>query len=173
MAVSPDESVDVVISNCVINLSADKAQVLREAFRVLHPGGRFAVSDVVVRGTIAPEVRASVEAWVGCVAGALEEGGPSIWTRAAPRVFVGSSTMPTPSTYVDPRRTSTEPRSRSTSCHARPSASLIRQPWTKQSAAAAAKRGSHSAINRCVSSGVIVRRRFSVGLGPLTLRATF
>jgi ubiquinone/menaquinone biosynthesis C-methylase UbiE len=68
-----DESVDVVISNCVINLSADKAQVLREAFRVLRPGGRLAVSDVVVRGAIDPAVRASVEAWVGCVAGALDE----------------------------------------------------------------------------------------------------
>ena len=69
-----DESVDVVISNCVINLSADKSQVLREAFRVLRPGGRFAVSDVVVQGRLPAEVRASVEAWVGCVAGALEEG---------------------------------------------------------------------------------------------------
>jgi len=69
----PDESVDVIISNCVINLSADKAEVLREAFRVLRPGGRFAVSDVVVRGEVAPEVRRSMELWVGCVAGALEE----------------------------------------------------------------------------------------------------
>ncbi len=69
----PDESVDVIISNCVINLSADKRQVLREAFRVLKPGGRFAVSDVVVRGRIPPEVRRSMELWVGCVAGALEE----------------------------------------------------------------------------------------------------
>jgi SAM-dependent methyltransferase len=69
----PDASVDVIISNCVINLSADKRQVLREAFRVLKPGGRFAVSDVVVRGTVPPEVRRSMELWVGCVAGALEE----------------------------------------------------------------------------------------------------
>ena len=69
----PDDSVDVVISNCVINLSADKDQVLREAFRVLRPGGRFAVSDVVTRGEIEPEIRASVLAWVGCVAGALDE----------------------------------------------------------------------------------------------------
>jgi len=69
----PDNSVDVVISNCVINLSADKDSVLREAFRVLKPGGRFAVSDVVTRGEIAPEIRQSVLAWVGCVAGALEE----------------------------------------------------------------------------------------------------
>ena len=68
----PDNSVDVVISNCVINLSADKDQVLREAFRVLKPGGRFAVSDVVTRGEIVPEVRRSVLLWVGCVAGALE-----------------------------------------------------------------------------------------------------
>jgi arsenite methyltransferase len=69
----PDESVDVVISNCVVNLAADKAQVLREAFRVLKPGGRFAVSDVVVRGEVPPEVRRSMELWIGCVAGALEE----------------------------------------------------------------------------------------------------
>jgi ubiquinone/menaquinone biosynthesis C-methylase UbiE len=70
----PDRSVDVVISNCVINLSADKGQVLREAYRVLRPGGRFAVSDVVVQGEIPAEVRRNLEAWVGCVAGALEEG---------------------------------------------------------------------------------------------------
>jgi SAM-dependent methyltransferase len=70
----PDSSVDVVISNCVINLSADKARVLREAFRVLKPGGRFAVSDVVIRGEVPPDVRRSMELWVGCVAGALEEG---------------------------------------------------------------------------------------------------
>lgn len=69
----PDNTVDVVISNCVINLSADKDRVLREAFRVLKPGGRFAVSDVVTRGEIAPEVRQSVLLWVGCIAGALEE----------------------------------------------------------------------------------------------------
>jgi arsenite methyltransferase len=67
----PDRSVDVVISNCVINLSADKAQVLGEAYRVLKPGGRFAVSDVVVRGELPLEVRRSMELWVGCVAGAL------------------------------------------------------------------------------------------------------
>src|SRR5204863_9021536 len=69
----PDNSVDVVISNCVINLSADKGRVLREAFRVLKPGGRFAVSDVVVRGEAPPEVRRNMELWIGCVAGALEE----------------------------------------------------------------------------------------------------
>ncbi len=69
----PDASVDVIISNCVINLSADKGQVLREAFRVLRPGGRFAVSDVVVRGETPPEVRRNMELWIGCVAGALEE----------------------------------------------------------------------------------------------------
>lgn len=69
----PDNSVDVVISNCVINLSADKSQVLREAFRVLKPGGRFAVSDVITRGEISPEIRKSVLLWVGCVAGALED----------------------------------------------------------------------------------------------------
>lgn len=69
----PDKTVDVVISNCVINLSADKDKVLREAFRVLKPGGRFAVSDVVVRGTVPDEVRKSMLLWVGCIAGALEE----------------------------------------------------------------------------------------------------
>jgi ubiquinone/menaquinone biosynthesis C-methylase UbiE len=69
----PDSSVDVVISNCVINLSSDKDAVLREAFRVLKPGGRFAVSDVVTRGEMLPEIRKSVLLWVGCIAGALEE----------------------------------------------------------------------------------------------------
>jgi len=69
----PENSLDVVISNCVINLSADKDRVLREAFRVLKPGGRFAVSDVVVRGEVPPEIRRNVELWAGCMAGALEE----------------------------------------------------------------------------------------------------
>jgi arsenite methyltransferase len=69
----PDNTVDVIISNCVINLSADKDRVLREAFRVLKPGGSFAVSDVVVRGEVAEEVRQSMFLWVGCIAGALEE----------------------------------------------------------------------------------------------------
>jgi SAM-dependent methyltransferase len=69
----PDQSVDVIISNCVINLSVDKDAVLREAFRVLKPGGRFAVSDVVVRGEVPAEIRRSLELWVGCVAGALRD----------------------------------------------------------------------------------------------------
>jgi len=69
----PDDSVDVIISNCVINLSADKERVLSEAFRVLRPGGRFAVSDVVVRGPVPEAVRRNMELWAGCVAGALEE----------------------------------------------------------------------------------------------------
>jgi SAM-dependent methyltransferase len=69
----PDQSVDVIISNCVINLSEDKDAALREAFRVLKPGGRFAVSDVVLRGAVPEEIRRSIELWVGCVAGALAE----------------------------------------------------------------------------------------------------
>lgn len=69
----PDNSVDVIISNCVINLSADKDRVLAEAFRVLKPGGRLAVSDVVTRGEVPPEIRKSMLLWVGCIAGALEE----------------------------------------------------------------------------------------------------
>ncbi len=69
----PDNSVDVIISNCVINLSGDKDRVLREAFRVLKPGGRFAISDVVVRGEVPAEIRKSMELWAGCIAGALEE----------------------------------------------------------------------------------------------------
>src|SRR5438445_2765217 len=69
----PDNSVDVIISNCVINLSGDKDRVLGEAFRVLRPGGRFAVSDIVVRGEMPAAIRKSVELWIGCVAGALEE----------------------------------------------------------------------------------------------------
>jgi arsenite methyltransferase len=70
----PDNSVDVIVSNCVINLSADKQQVLKEAYRVLKPGGRFAVSDVVVRGEVPEAIRRNMELWVGCVAGAMEEG---------------------------------------------------------------------------------------------------
>ena len=69
----PDQSVDVIISNCVINLSTDKDKVLREAFRVLKPGGRFAVSDVVVRGDVPQDVRRNMELWVGCIAGALQD----------------------------------------------------------------------------------------------------
>ena len=69
----PDNSVDVIISNCVINLSGDKDRVLKEAFRVLKPGGRFAVSDVVVRGKVPAEIKKNIELWVGCVAGALSD----------------------------------------------------------------------------------------------------
>ena len=79
----PDQSVDVIISNCVINLSTDKDAVLREAFRVLKPGGRFAVSDVVVRGEVPADVRRSMELWVGCIAGALEEHDYASKLRAA------------------------------------------------------------------------------------------
>ena len=79
----PDSSVDVVISNCVINLSSDKDATLREAFRVLRPGGRFAVSDVIVRGDVPPDIRRSMELWVGCIAGALEESEYVVKLRAA------------------------------------------------------------------------------------------
>ncbi len=79
----PDNSIDVIISNCVINLSADKDAVLREAFRVLKPGGRFAVSDVVVRGEVPADIRRDMELWVGCIAGALEEGEYAGKLRAA------------------------------------------------------------------------------------------
>jgi len=89
----PDGSVDVVISNCVINLSADKDRVLREAFRVLKPGGRFAVSDVVVRGEVPDEVRKSMLLWVGCVAGALEE--REYAAKLAQAGFTGISMEPT------------------------------------------------------------------------------
>lgn len=89
----PDASVDVILSNCVINLSADKRQVLREAFRVLKPGGRFAVSDVVVRGEVPANVRRSMELWVSCIAGALEE--QEYKQLLADAGFVGVSVEPT------------------------------------------------------------------------------
>src|SRR6201996_6950197 len=89
----PDNTVDVIISNCVINLSADKDRVLREAFRVLKPGGRFAVSDVVVRGSVPEEVRKSMLLWVGCIAGALEEN--EYGARLARAGFEGISIEPT------------------------------------------------------------------------------
>ena len=89
----PDNAVDVIISNCVINLSADKDRVLREAFRVLKPGGRFAVSDVVVRGEVPDEVRKSMLLWVGCIAGALEEG--EYLARLKKAGFEGVSIEPT------------------------------------------------------------------------------
>jgi SAM-dependent methyltransferase len=89
----PAHSVDVVISNCVINLSADKDRVLREAYRVLRPGGRFAVSDVVVRGAVHEQVRQSMLLWVGCIAGALEE--QDYAARLAKAGFTGISIEPT------------------------------------------------------------------------------
>jgi arsenite methyltransferase len=89
----PGDAVDVIISNCVINLSADKDRVLAEAFRVLKPGGRFAVSDVVVRGEVPPEIRRSVELWVGCISGALDE---SVYVEKLKRAgFVDVSIEPT------------------------------------------------------------------------------
>jgi arsenite methyltransferase len=88
----PDNSVDVIISNCVINLSSDKDRVLREAFRVLKPGGRFAVSDVIIRGDVPAEIRRNMELWVGCVAGALEETEYATRLRAAG--FVGIEVEP-------------------------------------------------------------------------------
>ena len=89
----PGNAVDVVISNCVINLSADKDSVLREAFRVLRPGGRLAVSDIVVRGEVPPEIRRNIELWAGCVAGALEEN--EYRGKLAAAGFVGIEVEPT------------------------------------------------------------------------------
>ncbi len=89
----PDASVDVVISNCVINLSADKDRVLAEAFRVLKPGGRFAVSDVVVRGSVPEAVRQSMQLWIGCIAGALEEN--EYLAKLAAAGFTASAIEPT------------------------------------------------------------------------------
>jgi SAM-dependent methyltransferase len=89
----PDNSVDVVISNCVVNLSADKDRVLREAFRVLRPGGRFAVSDVVVKGDVDPAVRRDAELYVGCIAGALEES--DYKAKLAAAGFIGIEIEPT------------------------------------------------------------------------------
>ena len=98
----PENSVDVVISNCVINLSSDKQRVLREAFRVLKPGGRFAVSDVVVRGDVSQEIRNSMLLWVGCVAGALEEN--DYRARLAAAGFTGISIEPTRTYNIDDAR---------------------------------------------------------------------
>jgi arsenite methyltransferase len=98
----PDNSVDIIISNCVINLSADKDKVLAEAFRVLKPGGRFAVSDVVVRGEVPTDLRRNIELWVGCVAGALDESDyVAKLTRAG---FVGVSIEPTREYKVEDAR---------------------------------------------------------------------
>ncbi len=98
----PDNSVDVIISNCVINLSGDKDRVLAEAFRVLKPGGRFAVSDVVVRGEVPPEVRRNVELWAGCIAGALEE--TDYVARLTRAGFAGIDLEPTRVYQVDEAR---------------------------------------------------------------------
>jgi len=98
----PDSSLDVIISNCVINLSADKDRVLREAFRVLKPGGRFGVSDVVVLGGVPPEIRRSIELWAGCVAGALEES--EYRSKLAAAGFEGIEIEPTRVYHVEDAR---------------------------------------------------------------------
>jgi arsenite methyltransferase len=98
----PDNSVDVIISNCVINLSADKDRVLSEAFRVLKPGGRFAVSDVVVHGEVPAEVRASVLLWVGCIAGALQD--TEYTSKLAGAGFKDIEVEPTRTYYVEDAR---------------------------------------------------------------------
>lgn len=98
----PDNSVDVIISNCVINLSADKNQVLKEAFRVLKPGGRFAVSDVVTKGEMLPEIREKVLLWVGCIAGALEEN--DYRARLAAAGFTAIDLEPTRVYHLDDAR---------------------------------------------------------------------
>ena len=99
----PDNSVDVIISNCVINLSADKDRVLREAFRVLKPGGRFAVSDVVVRGKVPDDVRKNMLLWVGCIAGALEE--DAYASKLATAGFQGIEIEPTRIYKIEDART--------------------------------------------------------------------
>src|SRR6516162_8582621 len=98
----PDNTVDVIISNCVINLSGDKDRVFGEAFRVLKPGGRLAVSDIVVRGEVPPEIRRSMELWVGCVAGALEE--REYVGKLAGAGFQGIAVEPTRVYHVDDAR---------------------------------------------------------------------
>src|SRR5471030_324199 len=98
----PDNSVDVIISNCVINLSADKDRVMREAFRVLKPGGRFAVSDVVVTGEIPATIRKNVELWIGCVAGALRDS--DYTTKLAAAGFENVAIEPTRIYYVEDAR---------------------------------------------------------------------
>ena len=98
----PDNTVDVIISNCVINLSADKDRVLREAFRVLKPGGRFAVSDVVVHGDVPAEVRASVLLWVGCIAGALQD--TEYTSKLTEAGFEAIEVEPTRTYYVEEAR---------------------------------------------------------------------
>jgi arsenite methyltransferase len=98
----PDNSVDVIISNCVINLSADKDRVLGEAFRVLKPGGRFAVADVVVHGEVPAEVRASVLLWVGCIAGALQD--TEYTSKLASAGFQDIEVEPTRTYYVEDAR---------------------------------------------------------------------
>ncbi len=98
----PDSSVDVIISNCVINLSADKDRVLAEAFRVLRPGGRFAVSDVVTRGEVPAEVRSSMLLWVGCIAGALDE--TDYTRRLTQSGFTGVNIEPTRTYNIEDAR---------------------------------------------------------------------
>ena len=98
----PDNSVDVIISNCVINLSADKDRVLREAFRVLRPGGRFAVSDVVTRGAVPEAVRSSMMLWVGCIAGALDE--QDYRAKLAAAGFTGIEIEPTRTYSIEDAR---------------------------------------------------------------------
>ena len=115
----PDATVDVVISNCVINLAADKGQVLREAYRVLKPGGRFAVSDVVAQGALPDDLRADMEAWVGCVAGALEE---DEYRRSWPTPVSATSTSRSPASTT-PR---TSPRAPAGVCF------LLRQRLLRQ-----------------------------------------
>src|ERR1700728_157622 len=99
----PDNSVDVIISNCVINLSGDKDRVLREAFRVLKPGGRFAVSDVVTRGEVPAEVRENMLLWVGCIAGALDD--YQYVTKLAKAGFDGIDIEPTRIYNIEDART--------------------------------------------------------------------
>jgi SAM-dependent methyltransferase len=149
----PDGSVDVIISNCVINLSTDKDAVLREAFRVLKPGGRFAVSDVIVRGEVPDDVRRNMELWIGCVAGALSEheyvsklrtAGFTDGASPRPKIRERTAASPAPSSVpASLRLRAATPRAAPAEAFARPPGAEFARPlaarivsWTRSSSPA-------------------------------------